>query len=191
MKRVSAVAALVVALASAHVPAAAASLTLAEREQRQAVLLGQRSITSETFGAEWRVSHESGESVEVMTPFHRLALAARNSAFKNEPLKPQDQEKVLVELKDRLMVWVYLYGSREEFARYFAPRLMVDDREIEPALVQNERTAQKQDNGRYLARCVYWFPTKDITGTSKAVLVVRDSEGQPVSRFAIDLGRMR
>ncbi len=67
----------------------------------------------------------------------------------------------------------------------------MDDREIEPALVQNERTAVRQDNGRYLARCVYWFPTKDLTGTSRPVLVVRDAEGQAVSRFAIDLARMR
>jgi len=42
--------------------------------------------------------------------------------------------------------------------------------------VQNERTAIRQENGRYLARCVYWFPTKDLTGTARPVLVVRDAE---------------
>jgi len=191
MKTIGAAFVLAGVLAAAHVPAAAAWLTLNEREQHQAVVVGQRSVTSETFGGEWRVVHGSGESVEVVTPFHRLALAARNAAFKNEPLKPQDQEKLLVELKDRLMLWVYLVGSSEQFARHFSPRLLVDDREIEPVLVQNERTAIRQENGRFLARCVYWFPTKDLTGTSHPVLVVRDVEGQPVTRFAIDLARMR
>jgi len=179
------------ALVATNVPAVAASFSLSEREQKQALVVGQRSVINETFGGEWRIVQGSGESVEVVTPFHRLALAARNAAFKNEPLKPQDQEKMLTELKDRLMFWVYLQGPSEQFARHFSPRLLVDDREIEPALVQNERTAVRQDNGRYLARCVYWFPTKDLTGTSRPVLVVRDSEGQAVTRFAIDLARMR
>jgi hypothetical protein len=182
---------LAIALAATNVPAVAASFALSQREQKQALVVGQRSVINETFGGEWRIVQGSGESVEVVTPFHRLALAARNAAFKNEPLKPQDQEKMLTELKDRLMFWVYLQGPSEQFARHFSPRLLVDDREIEPALVQNERTAVRQDNGRYLARCVYWFPTKDLTGTSRPVLVVRDAEGQPVTRFAIDLARMR
>jgi hypothetical protein len=182
---------LAIALAATNVPAVAASFALSQREQKQALVVGQRSVINETFGGEWRIVQGSGESVEVVTPFHRLALAARNAAFRNEPLKPQDQEKMLTELKDRLMFWVYLQGPSEQFARHFSPRLLVDDREIEPALVQNERTAVRQDNGRYLARCVYWFPTKDLTGTSRPVLVVRDAEGQPVTRFAIDLARMR
>ena len=191
MRAAGAAVVLAAALAATNVPAAGASLSLSDREQKQALVVGQRSVINETFGGEWRIVQGSGESVEVVTPFHRLALAARNAAFKNEPLKPQDQEKMLTELKDRLMFWVYLHGPSEQFARHFSPRLLVDDREIEPALVQNERTAIRQDNGRYLARCVYWFPTKDLTGTSRPVLVVRDSEGQPVTRFAIDLARMR
>ncbi len=189
---------LALALAVTYVPAAGASLSLSEREQKQALVFGQRSVINETFGGEWRVVQGSGESVEVVTPFHRLALAARHAAFKNEPLKPQDKEKLLTELKDRLMFWVYLEGPSEQFARHFSPRLLVDDREmlvddreIEPALVPHERTAVRQANGRSLARCVYWFPTKDLTGTSRPVLVVRDAEGQAVSRFAIDLARMR
>ncbi|PYN98684.1 MAG: hypothetical protein DMD91_14500 [Candidatus Rokuibacteriota bacterium] len=190
MRAVGASVALAVLLASVG-PAAAASFMLSEREQQQALVVGQRSVTNESFGGEWRILQGSGESVEVVTPFHRLALAARHAAFKNEPLKPQDQEKMLTELKDRLMLWVYLQGPSEQFARHFTPRLVVDDREIEPALVQNERTAIRQENGRYLARCVYWFPTKDLTGTARPVLVVRDAEGQPVTRFAIDLTRMR
>ena len=119
---------LALALAVTYVPAAGASLSLSEREQKQALVFGQRSVINETFGGEWRVVQGSGESVEVVTPFHRLALAARHAAFKNEPLKPQDKEKLLTELKDRLMFWVYLEGPSEQFARHFSPRLLVDDR---------------------------------------------------------------
>src|SRR5262249_56085136 len=128
--------------------------------------------TTGAFGGGCRTVQASGRRVESATPVRRLALGERNVASKNEPLKPQDKGKMRRELKDRVMFWVYLQGPSEQFARHFSPRLLLDDREIEPALVQNERTAVRQDNGRYLARCVYWFPTKDLTGTSRPVLVV-------------------
>lgn len=172
-------------------PAGGAMLVLGERERQEALQLGQRSVTSESFGDEWRVVTGSGESVTIMTPFHRLALAARHAAFKNESLKPQEQDRMLQELKDRLVLWVHLHGSRENFARHLVPRLLAGDRAIEPALVQNERTAARQHDGSYLARCVYSFPTRDVNGTARLSLVVREPDGQPVARFPIDLGRMR
>ncbi len=172
-------------------PAHAAKLALSEADQVQALRVGQRSVTTESWDGEWRISNGSGDSVMVITPFHRLVVAGRNAAFKNEPVKPQDQEKLVAELKDRLVFWVYVHGSREEFARYYTPRLLVGDREIEPALVQNERTARRQERGLYLARCIYSFPNRDLTGTSRLVLVIRDAEEQLVSRFTIDLAKMR
>jgi hypothetical protein len=57
--------------------------------------------------------------------------------------------------------------------------------------VQNERTGLRQANGSFLARSVYAFPTKEVAGTAKVVLVVRDPEGQLRSRFAVDLAKMR
>jgi hypothetical protein len=173
-------------------PAGAALLTLTDAQQAEAVRVGQRSVTTEAgFEAEWRVDNPTGESLTVMTPFYRLALAARNAAFKNEAVKPQDQSKMLQTLRDRLMFWVSLNGAREDFARYYAPRLLVGDLEIEPVFVQNERTGLRQANGSFLARSVYAFPTRDVTGTSKVVLLIRDPAGQLVSRFAVDLAKMR
>jgi hypothetical protein len=99
-------------------PAAAAFLSLSGAQQAEAVRVGQRSVTTEArFDTEWRVEHPTGESVTVITPFHRLALASRNAAFKNEPLKPQDQDKVVQEARERLIVWVELHGPRADFAR--------------------------------------------------------------------------
>lgn len=172
-------------------PAHAVSLLLSPSEEEAAMRVGQRSVTSETFGGEWRVLNAAGESVSVITPFHRLALAARHAAFKNEPLKPGDKDRMLEELKDRIMLWVYLHGRDEHFARYLRPRLVMGDLEIEPLVVQNERTAVRQEDGRYLARCVYWFPTKDLVAASRPVLVIRDPDEQLVARFSIDLGKMR
>jgi hypothetical protein len=172
-------------------PAVGASLALGDRETQEALLVGQRSVTAEIFGAEWRVAGVDGESVTVITPFHRLALASRQAAFKNEPLKPQEQQRVLAELKERLMFEVNLLGPRGDFARYLAPRLLAGDRELQPSLVQNERSALRQDSGAYLARCRYWFSSKELSGRSQLVLVVRDPDGQQVARFPIDLSRMR
>lgn len=171
--------------------ATAASFRLEPQQRNDALRAGARSVTRETFDAEWRVASPSGDSVTVITPFHRLVLAARHAAFRNERLKESEPEKLLRAQQDRLVIWVHLHGSREDFARFYAPRLLLPEREIEPAFVQNERTAVRTDAGAYLARCVYGFPIKDITPTARLVLVVRDADGRDVNRFTIDLASMR
>ena len=181
----------VVALTLAPAPAPAAALALNERLKQEAIRAGQKSVTVEVFDAEWRLSNGAGESVTVFTAFHRVALAARHAAFKNEPLKPGEPDKILKEQGDRLLLWTYLKGTREDFARYYVPRLLVGDHEIAASFVQNERTAVRDEAGHYIARCVYGFPTKEITGSSRVVLAVRNPDGQDVSRFTIDLSTMR
>ncbi len=170
--------------------ARAASLALSAAEKQEALRLGERSVTQETFGAEWRVEKGNGESVTVMTPFHRLALAARHAAFRGEPLKPGEPDRMLSEQGERLVLLVELHGARPDFARLLKPELSVGDRTIAPALVQNEHTPLHRD-GTYVARCVYTFPTKGLAGTSPVVLVVRDADGHEVSRFPIALAKMR
>lgn len=183
--------ALALAAVAPALPAAAASFVLTEEQKREAVLFGQRSVTRETLGAEWQVENAAGETVTVITPFHRLALAARHAAFRNEPLRPEDEQRALREMTGRLVLWVSLFGPREDFARHLVPRLVVAGREIAPTLAQNERTALEQEEGRFLARCIYWFPSQGIGGQASVALVVRDADGRAVSRFTIDLGRMR
>jgi hypothetical protein len=171
--------------------AGAAAFSLTAADQRAAIRAGERSVTTEAFDEEWRVTNGGGESASVLTPFHRLAVAARHAAFKNDPLKPSEVQRVLKENAGRLIVWVSLRGRAEDFARFYVPRLVAGEREIKPSFVQNERTAVRQDDGAYLARCVYGFPLQDLTGTARVALVVADSDGRDVSRFTIDLGRMR
>ena len=171
--------------------AGAASFSLDPQQRTDALHVGAQSITRDSFDTEWRVANQAGDSLTVITPFHRLVLAARNAAFKNERMKDKEPEKLLREQQDRLVIWANLRGPREDFARYFAPRILVGDHEIEPSFVQNERTAARTDTGAYLARCVYGFPVKEIAPKSRVILVVRDPDGRDVSRFTIDLASMR
>jgi hypothetical protein len=173
------------------VGAAAASFTLGERQVQEAVEVGERSVTRDGLGDEWRVRSPAGDVLTVMTPFHRLALAVRHAAFRNDPLKPRQRDRVLKEQQDRLVFWVELKGAREDFARFYTPRLIAGARHIEPAFAQNERTSARGEDGKFLAHCVYAFPTKALTGTSKVVLMVRDGDGRDVTTFSVDLASMR
>ncbi len=171
--------------------AAGASFSLEPQQRTDALRVGAQSITRDSFDTEWRVANQAGDTLTVITPFHRLVLAARNAAFKNERMKDSEPEKLLREQQDRLVIWANLRGPREDFARFFAPRSLLGDRGIEPTFVQNERTAMRTDGGSYLARCVYGFPAKEIAPKSRVILVVRDPDGRDVSRFTIDLASMR
>ena len=173
------------------VAADAAALALDERQMQEAVDVGERSVTRDGFGEEWRVRNAAGHVATVMTPFHRLALAARQAAFRKDALKPRERERVLKEQRDRLVFWVELRGPREDFARFYAPRLIAGARNIEPTFAQNERTPARDEDGKYVAHCVYAFPTKALSPTSKVVLVVRDGDGRDVTSFSIDLAGMR
>lgn len=176
---------------------AAASLTLGDADKREALAYGQRTANREGFDAEWRVTNAAGEAAIVMTPFHRLVIAARHATFRAEPLKPSDPDRLLREQKDRLVVWVELRGQQEDFARQLVPELIVArgaagaDRVVKAAFVQNERTPARREEGGYLARCVYAFPVKELAGASRVALVVRDGDGREARRFAIDLSAMR
>ena len=171
--------------------AAAASFTLTDGDKRAAIRAGEHSVTTETFDREWRVSNGGGETATVVTPFHRLTVAARHAAFKHDSLKPSDVDRVLKEDAGRLVVWVNLKGKGEDFARFYVPRLVAGEREIKASFVQNERTAARQSDGLFMARCVYGFPIQDLTGRAKVALVIADPDGRDVSRFTIDLASMR
>lgn len=176
------------AFAAGPAPAAAASFALTAQEQAEALRTGEQSVGSETFGGAWSSSNEWGD-ITIVTPFLRLALAARQAAFKQKPMAPADVDKVLREDRERLVFWVSLRGPRGDFSRFYAPALIVGGPgELRPAFVQNERSALRQEDGRYLARCVYGFATATLNPKGRVILVVRDQGGKEVARFAVDLG---
>ena len=170
----------------------AASFTLTPQERETAIVMGKRSIISEPFGGEWRVGGDgAGEALIVMTPFHRLALAARNSAFKSQELKPRDVEALLKEQEGNLTLWATLKGGKADFARFYTPLLVSGQQQIKAAFTQNERTARGEDDGSYTARCMYVFPSAGLTPGGALTLIVRDSDDKQVAKFTVDLSAMR
>jgi len=173
-------------------PLSGASFSLTPGETREAIRVGQQSVFAEGFGKEWEVVNPNGESLTVVTPFHRLALAARNAAFKKGALKPREVEALLKEHQGKLFFWVRLHGSRADFARHYQPVLLLPEREeVNPSFVQNELTALRLEEGRYLARCLYTFPTQGLRPNGRGTLLVRDVDSRDVARFTLDLGAMR
>jgi len=170
----------------------AASLALTPEQRDDAVEMGKRSILSDQFGAEWSVRGEgTGDTVEVMTPFHRLALGARNAAFKGQELKPADVDALLKEQEGVLTLWATLKGGKPDFARFYTPFLLNGDQEIKAGFVQNERTARRESDGSFTARCMYVFPNTGLKPTGAVALVVRDSDKKQVAKFTVDLSTMR
>jgi hypothetical protein len=173
-------------------PLSAASFSLTSQEIQAAVRFGQRAIVTEEFDREWKQTGASGETLKVVTPFFRLVQAARNAAFKQEVLKQRDIDALLKEHQDRLVFWAHLRGGREDFARWYQPVLLVQGKaEIKPSFVQNERTALRQADGRFLSRSIYAFPANDLDGKGRVTLLVRDSDDKEVARFVVDLSAMR
>lgn len=171
--------------------AEAASFSLTPEQRAEAVTAGKQSIVADNWTGEWLVAEKPGQFVMVMTPFHRLALAARNSAFKQEELKPKDIESLVKNEEGRLTLWAVLRGPKVDFARHFQPALLVGAQEIKASFVQNERTALREEDGRYTARCLYVFPAEAVDPRSNVTLLIRDLEAKPVARFTVNLSGMR
>jgi hypothetical protein len=172
-------------------PLDAASFTLMPGDREDAMRAGRRSVTTEDWAREWRVDGGGGQGLTVMTPFHRLALAARNAAFQDRELRPKEIEGVLREQQGKLVFWATLRGGRADFARFYTPRLVARHRQVKASFTQNERTALRGEDGRYTARCLYVFPTEGLDPRDTVTLLVQDGEEKPVARFAVDLNTMR
>ena len=126
-----------------------------------------------------------------MTPFLRLALAARNAGFRGE-LRPRDVEALVRKATGKLEFWATLHGPAPDFARYYAPTLVpAGQPAIRPSFVQNERTALAEGGGRYAARCLYVFPTEGLSPTGRLTLVVRTPSETEIATFTMDLATMR
>jgi hypothetical protein len=170
----------------------AASLTLTSQQRDAAMEMGRQSVISERFGAEWRVSGDgAGEGLVVMTPFHRLALAARNSAFKNQDLTPKEVDALVQGEEGKLTFWATLKGARDDFARFYTPVLVNGQQQIKATFMQNERTARRENDGGYTARCLYVFPAEGLKPSEPLTLIVKDTGGKPVAKFTVDLSTMR
>jgi hypothetical protein len=172
-------------------PGEAVSFALTDRDREQAVRAGKKSVVAEDLGTEWHLKDASGQTLTVMTPFHRLALAARNSAFRSQELKPKDVEALMKDYEGKLGFRVTLRGGKMDFARFYTPRLVAGAQEVKASFVQNEHTALREDDGRYAAQCLYVFPAEGLDPKGRVVLVVKDADEREVAKFTVDLAAMR
>jgi len=172
-------------------PGEAVSFALTDHDREQAVRAGMKSVVTEEFGKEWRFTDASGQTLTVMTPFHRLALASRNSTFRSRELKPKDVEALMKDYEGKLAFRVTLRGGKTDFARFYAPTLVAGAQEVKASFVQNERTALREDDGRYAAQCLYVFPAERLNPKGRVVLVVKDADEREVAKFTVDLAAMR
>ncbi|MGH7415517.1 MAG: hypothetical protein ACREKJ_15075 [Candidatus Rokuibacteriota bacterium] len=172
-------------------PLDAAPFTLTSRDREEAMRTGRRSVTTEDWAGEWRVDGGPGQLVTVMTPFHRLALAARNSAFQDKELNPREIESLLKDQQGKIVFWATLRGGRVDFARFYTSALMSRRQEIKASFTQNERTALRGDDGQFTARCVYVFPAEQVDARGIVTLLVRDADEKMVAKFTVDLSTMR
>ena len=172
-------------------PIDAALFTLMPRDRDEAVRVGRRSVTTEDWGGEWRVDGGAGQFLTVMTPFHRLALAARNSAFQDKELKPREVDSVLKDQENKVVFFATLRGGRVDFARFYTAVLLARPQEIKASFTQNERTALRGEDGQYTARCLYVFPAEGVDPRASLTLLVRDNKEKVVAKFTIDLSTMR
>jgi hypothetical protein len=188
-RRVIAFAAL---LASVPVPAAAFIPVLSDREVAAALEVGEKGIAQEDFGEEWRVPLAEGAEIVVTTPFSRLAAAARQAAFKGEPLSDKQRQEQIDRGKGRIQLVVTMFGRAVDFAKWYQPTLRVGGQEIKATFAQNEHTALKLDDGRFAARNVYVFPVDQLPARGTVTLVVRHRiEQKEVLRVPVDLSKMR
>ncbi len=159
---------------------------------KRAIDEGSRAIAQEEAGDEWRMRLPGGEEVVVTTPFSRLWHAARQAAFKGEPLSDKQLQEQLERGKGKLQLVVTMYGRQVDFARWYQPVLRSGRSEIKATFTQNERTALPVENGRFAARNVYVFPIEGLPVQGTATLVVQHSiDRKEILRAPLDLSRMR
>lgn len=173
------------------VPGEAVSFALTDSDREQAVRAGKKSVVAEEFGTEWRLKDTSGQTLTVMTPFHRLALAARISTFRSQELKLKDVDALMKDYEGKLAFKVTLRGAKMDFARFYTPTLVAGTQEVKASFVQNEHTALHGDDGRYAAQCLYVFPAEGLNAKGRVVLVVKDADEREVAKFTVDLAAMR
>ena len=83
------------------------------------------------------------------------------------------------------------FDLEADFARFYVPALLRGQQSIKANFTQNERTALREEDGSYTARCMYVFPAEGLDPKGTVTLVVKGSDDKPVARFTVDLSVMR
>jgi hypothetical protein len=184
--------ALLLAAGGPAAPARAVVGDLAPAQVEEALQAGTAGLTRDDFAEEWVVRQPGGEEIVVSTPFSRLALAARQAAYKGEALTEKQRQEQLDRGRGRIQLLVTTFGRQVDFARWYQAVLRAGTQEVKATFTQNERTARRLEDGRWAARNVYVFPLEGLPLRGTVTLVVRTTPDQKeVLRVPLDLSAMR
>jgi len=178
-------------------PAGAVWTKLTEEQTNLAIAYGKTNKEADylTFFKEWRVDLGYGKgAARVITPFSKVAFEAKNSPFEHVKLTPDDINKLLEELKDRLAFGVSLYGDELDFAKDCHAVLKHKGQTIRPVEERHAEVAESSkswpQSPAYRAICYYYFDLHRIDLNSTVTLEVSIPKGKPVE-FTFDLSKIK
>ncbi|MBO8168370.1 MAG: copper amine oxidase N-terminal domain-containing protein [Thermoanaerobacteraceae bacterium] len=167
--------------------------------RQEAVLYGKahRYRGLDTFYREWTVPAENaandGIFARVETPFLAVAQAARIAAKSDCSLTSQGIWEMIEDHKEKIPFYVYLQGSKLDFARRYTAYLEQGGRKTTPRerIIEDE-VYQKEYFGedQYRAVIKFIFDADDFI-TSKPVVLVVEGEDDRQWRFNFDLPNIR
>ena len=178
-------------------PAGAVWTRLTEEQTNLAIAYGKTNKEADylTFFKEWRVDLGYGKgAARSFTPFSKVAFEAKNSPFEHVKLTPDDINKLLEELKDRLAFGVSLYGDELDFAKDCHAVLKHKGQTIRPVEERHAEVAESSkswpQSPAYRAICYYYFDLHRIDLNSTVTLEVSIPKGKPVE-FTFDLSKIK
>lgn len=178
-------------------PAGAVWTKLTEEQTNLAIAYGKTNKEADylTFFKEWRVDLGYGKgAARVITPFSKVAFEAKNLPSEYIKMTPDDINKLLEELKDRLAFGVSLYGDELDFAKDCHAVLKHKGQTIRPVEERHDKVAESSkswpQSPAYRAICYYYFDLHHVDPNSTVTLEVSTPKGRPVE-FTFDLSRIK
>lgn len=178
-------------------PAGAVWVNLTEEQINSAIAYGSTNKETDylTFFKEWRVDLGYGKgSARVITPFSTIAFEAKNLPFESIKLTPDDIDKLLKELRDRLAFGVAIYGDEVDFAKECYTTLKYKGETLRPLEERHTQTAETTkswpESPGYRAICYYYFDLHRVDPNATVTLEVSTPKGSSV-QFTFNLSKMR
>lgn len=183
-------------------PAEAVWTKLTEEQTNLAIAYGKTNKEADylTFFKEWRVDLGYGKgAARVITPFSKVAFEAKNSPSEYIKITPDDINKLLEELRDRLAFGVSLYGDELDFAKDCHAVLKYKDPYLRPQTLRpvEERHDKVAESSKswpqspaYRAICYYYFDLHHVDPNGTVTLEVSTPKGKPLE-FTFDLSKIK
>jgi hypothetical protein len=177
--------------------AGAVLVKLTEEQVNLAIAYGKTNKEADylTFFKEWRVDLGYGKgSARVITPFSQVAFEAKNSPFEYVKLTPDDINRLVKDLEDRLAFGVSLYGDELDFAKDCHAILKHKGQTIRPLEERHDKLAETTrswpQSPAYRAICYYYFDLHRVDPNATVTLVVTPQKGNPIE-FTFDLSKIK